>query len=178
LKIDRRLALLRVLEQKKGEDDRITSAIEFVETNPEGARIGEPRQFQISGDMVYVDYLVVKFDDAYIESADLERGTAICLFQRIFGEKQEPSEGYELDRVGTQPTAYARGGQPSPFEEKIWRDFWTIANDPERARELGIRAAHGNAASIRVKPGMTYQLDLRATGEFSLRPVENSPASG
>jgi hypothetical protein len=175
LKVDRRLAELRVIDQQTSEEEgSVVTRVSFVETNAEGHPIGEPREFDIVGDMVYVDYLVAKFDDKYIEEADLERGTAICLFQRIFGENQQPSDGYMLDEVGTRPTAYARGGAISEFEQNIWNDFWTIANDPEKATEHGIRAAHGNAAAIRVQPGKSYQLELRATGEFSLRPLEST----
>jgi hypothetical protein len=172
LKVNHRLAILRLVSQRgNAADDTLVSRVSFVETNEEGQPIGEPREFDIKGDMVYVDYLVAKFDDKYIEEADLDRGTAICLFQRIFGEDQEPSQGFELDRVGTRPTAYARGGRISDFEQQIWDDFWTIANDPQRAKEIGIRAAHGNAASIRVRPGMSYQLKLRSSGEISLKPL-------
>jgi hypothetical protein len=174
IKVKHRLAELRVLSQHGNSDDQtLVSRVSFVETNDEGHGIGAPREFEIAGDMVYVDYLVAKFDDEYVEQADLDRGTAICLFQRIFGENQEPSEGFELDRVGSRPTAYARGGSISEFEQQIWDDFWTIANDPERAKQIGIRAAHGNAASIRVKPGKKYLIELRSTGEFSLKPTDD-----
>lgn len=172
LKVNRRLAELRVLEQTgAGEGETLQTRVSFVETNEEGEPIGATKEFVIDGDLVYVDYLVAKFDDKYVEQADLDRATAICLFQRIFGENQEPSEGYQLDEAGTRPTAYGRGGIASDFEKQIWADFWTIANDPQKAQELGIRAAHGNAASIRVQPEKAYQLDLRSTGEFSLRPL-------
>ena len=92
-------------------------------------------------------------------------------FQRIFGEYQQPQEGYQLDEIGSSPTSYARGGQVSEFEQKIWDDFWEIANDRKKAAELGIRAAHAVAPSIRVKKGLTYELELRSTGEFSLVPI-------
>ena len=122
--------------------------------------------------MVYVDYLTVTFDDKYIEQSDLDRSTAIALFQRIFGEHQEPIKGQRLDDVGTRPTAYARGTPMSDFEKKIWDDFWLIANDPARARELGIIAIHGDGLSMRVQPGKTYEIDLRATGDMSFRTLE------
>jgi len=172
LKVNRRLAELRVVDQTgSDEENNLKTRISFVETNEEGEPLDEPREFVIDGDLVYVDYLVAKFDDEYVERADLDRATAICLFQRIFGENQQPSDGYQLDEAGTRPTAYGRGGIASDFEKQIWQDFWTIANDPQQAQELGIRAAHGNAASIRVQRDKAYQLDLRATGEFSLRPL-------
>ena len=193
LKVRRRLARLTVLDQRERPNAEVVAAatadaeekpptnvvsrLEFVEINENGEPIGESKQFQIVGDMVYVDYLRVTFDDKYIEEADLDRATAICLFQRIFGEYQEAAEGFQLDTVGTRPTAYARGTEMSDFERKIWDDFWLIANDKQKAAELGIHAAHGNAVSIRVQPGKTYEIDLRSTGDISIRPVASSPTA-
>ncbi|MAT70707.1 MAG: hypothetical protein CMJ58_14425 [Planctomycetaceae bacterium] len=173
LKLRHRIARLRTVDQTENEQTgRVETTIEFYEVNAEGAPIGaEPRTFTVEGDRVYVECLVAKFDDRYVEEQDLDRGTAICLFQRIFGEYQQPTEGYELDESGTTPTSYARGGEMSPFEQRIWRDFWEIANDRKKAAEIGIRAAHADAPSIRVQPGKVYELELRSTGEFTLRPL-------
>jgi hypothetical protein len=176
LKLRHRIARLVVTDQKKAADsDEIISSVEFFEVNDDGAPIGGRRQkFDIKGDRIYVECLVAKFDDKYIEQNDLDRRTAVCLFQRIFGEHQEPKDGFAIDQVGSSPTSYARGGQSSDFEKRIWRDFWTLANDPQKAAELGIRAAHADAPSIKVKPGKTYELELRTTGEFTLRPLAES----
>jgi hypothetical protein len=176
LKVRRRLARLTVLEQHQDVALGMpVSRIEFVEINDDGQPIGQPKQFDIQGDLVYVDYLRVTFDDRYVEQSDLDRSTAICLFQRIFGEHQQAAEGFQLDEVGTRPTAYSRGTPMSDFEQKIWNDFWLIANDPDRAAELGIFAAHGSAVSMRVKPGAVYELELRATGDITIRPQEPPP---
>ena len=173
LKVRHRLARLKCLEQKPNpETGKLESTVEFVEVNDEGLPIGQPKQFKLAGDLVYLDYLTVKFDDKYIEQSDLDRSTAIALFQRIFGEHEEPIKGQRLDDVGTRPTAYARGTPMSDFEKKIWDDFWLIANDPTRARELGIIAINGEAPSMRVQPGKTYEIDLRATGDMSFRTLE------
>jgi multidrug efflux pump subunit AcrA (membrane-fusion protein) len=193
LKVRRRLARLTVLEQREQADatlaaidqttaetataaaqppTRLVTRVEFVEINDQGSPIGEPKQFDILGDMIYIDYLQVTFSDQYIEQADLDRSTAIALFQRIFGEYQEPSQGFRIDTVGTRPTAYGRGTQMSDFERKIWDDFWLIANDRQRAEELGIHAAHRTAVGIRAIPGMKYDIELRATGPLSIRPVD------
>ncbi|MEM8944604.1 MAG: hypothetical protein AAGD11_05415 [Planctomycetota bacterium] len=173
LKLRHRIARIRVLDQTPSPDsDRITSSIEFFEVNNEGSPIDNTRrQFDIEGDRIYVECLVAKFEDEYIEQADLDRATAICLFQRIFGEYQQPQDGYELDQSGSSPTSYERGGKMSDFEQGIWDDFWEFAGNPEKAAEIGIRAAHADAPSTRVKKGMTYQLEMRSTGEISLRPL-------
>jgi hypothetical protein len=176
LKLRHRIAHLQVLEQEEDPDtEQVTTTVEFYEVNDEGAPAGNRRQkFEIEGDRVYIECLVAKFDDKYVEENDLDRHTAVCLFQRIFGEHQEPKDGFAIDQVGTSPTSYERGGEMSEFEKKIWADFWTIANDPAKARELGIRAAHADAPSIKVRPGVTYELELRTTGEFTLRPLPES----
>ena len=173
LKLRHRIARLRVLDQQPIPDsDRVMTTVEFFEVNSEGIPISEERKkFEIEGDRVYVECLVAKFEDQYIEAADLDRATAICLFQRIFGEYQEPQEGFELDQVGSSPTSYERGGKMSDFEKRIWKDFWEFAGDPKKAEKIGIRAAHADAPSTKVKKGMTYQLELRSTGEISLRPL-------
>lgn len=176
LKVRRRLARLTVLDQR--DDPALgmpVSRIEFVEINDDGQPIGPAKQFEIQGDIVYVDYLNVTFDDKYVEASDLDRATSICLFQRIFGEHQQAAEGFQLDEVGTRPTAYARGTAMSDFEKKIWNDFWLIANDPQRAAELGIFAAHGAAVYQRVQPGATYELELRSSGGLTIRPIETPP---
>jgi hypothetical protein len=154
----------------------VATTIEFTEVNEKGEPIGPAKQFDIVGDMVYVDFLRVTFDDKYIEQSDLDRSTSLVLFQRIFGEHQEPVKGFQLETVGTRPTAYGRGTPMSDFEKKIWNDFWLIANDPKCAADMGIRAAHGDAVSIRVKPGKTYEIDLRSTGEISVRTIDQPVA--
>ncbi|MFO0791631.1 MAG: hypothetical protein U0805_19385 [Pirellulales bacterium] len=190
LKVRHRLARLRVLEQQnvpslnpptpvEGTENpasrpNFVTKVEFVEVNDQGQPIGEAKQFEIVGDMVYVDYLRVTFDDTYIEQADLDRSTAIAVFQRIFGEHQEPAQGFQLDTVGSRPTVYARGAAMSEFEKKIWTDFWLIANDPARAKELGIHAAHGAAVAMRVQPGKTYEIELRSTGDITFKPVDGA----
>lgn len=174
LKVDRRIAHLSVEEQRADpETGELTTRVAFVEVNDEGYPIGERREFDIKGDMVYIDHWVVKFEDKYVEEADIDRSTAIVLFRRIFGEFQEPSQGFTIDEVGSRPLAYGRGGAMSEFEERIWKDFWNIANNPEQAKKLGIRAAHGEAVSIKVEPGRRYQVQLRATGGLSITPLEN-----
>ena len=69
LKVRRRLARLTVLDQHQDVALGMPiSKIEFVEINDEGQPIGEPKQFEIQGDQVYVDYLRVTFDDKYVEA--------------------------------------------------------------------------------------------------------------
>jgi hypothetical protein len=176
-KMERRLARVSVLDvEKDAETGKTLSTIEFVELNESGDPVGQPRRFQLEGQLVYVDYLVVKFDDKYVEDADLERGTSICLFSRIFGEFQKPKDGFSLDEPGERPGPYERGSVMSDFEKKIWGDFWSIANDPAQAAEMGIRTLHGDAVSIKVQKGKTYRITVRSAGGPEIQVEEDRPA--
>lgn len=173
-KMQRRLARIAVLDVEEDAASGETFAvIEFTELNDTGDPIGEPKQFRLKGDLIYVDCLVVKFDDKYVEQADMERGTSICMFNRIFGEFQQPSEGFSLDKPGQQPNAYDRGGRISELEKQIWADFWSIANDPEKSAEMGIRTLHGDAVSIKVIKGKAYHIFVRASGGPEIEVEEN-----
>jgi len=176
LKVDHRVARLTAVDQSKDEaTGEMRTLIEFVELNDEGQPMDTPRQWSIRGDVVFIDSWIVKFDDKYVQQADIERGTSLILFQRIFGEMQQPDKGYPLDAVGSAPRAYARGGKMSDFEKRIWDDFWVIANDPARAEQLGIRAAHGQAVSMKLQKGKSYRVQLRASDGLSIVAEGSTP---
>ncbi|MCA9121892.1 MAG: hypothetical protein H6822_11555 [Planctomycetaceae bacterium] len=169
LKVDHRIALVRVVDQTKDEaTDTTLTQIEFQEINGNGDPIGVPKRVEIKGEVLYIDSWVVKFDDKYVEQADIDRSTSLVLFRRIFGEMQEPRDGFALDEDGSRPAVYGRGGEMSEFEKKIWSDFWEVANSETKQDELGIRAVHGEAPSIKVKKGKAYRVDLRASGGLSI----------
>lgn len=65
------------------------------------------------------------------------------------------------------------------FERQLWSEFWEFANDPQRAAEMGIRAANGEAVSIQVREGKVYSISLRASGGLSIEPrsASNSPSN-
>ncbi|MCA9262909.1 MAG: hypothetical protein KDA60_03635 [Planctomycetales bacterium] len=172
LKVTHRLAEVRVVNQANDpQTGQLITEVQFQEIDDAGQPIDQPKRIPIEGDMIYLDYWIVKFEDRYVEQADVDRSTSICLFRRIFGEFQEPREGFVLDPAGTRPNAYGRAPL-SEFEQQIWSDFWNIANDPQRAAELGIRAIHGEAVSARLRPNLRYLVQLRASGGLSINPLE------
>ncbi|MFO0944183.1 MAG: hypothetical protein U0930_26030 [Pirellulales bacterium] len=176
LKTDQRLARIKVASIERDDVGNAKSCqLEFVELGPNGTAISEPKSIKVPSDMIYVDNWVVKFDDKYVEHGDVERGTSLVLFRRIFGENQQPNEGVSLDQVGMRPQAYARGGALSELEKKLWSEFWEFANNPRKASEMGIRAANGEAISIQVREGMSYDLQLRSSGGMSFKVVEPKP---
>jgi uncharacterized coiled-coil protein SlyX len=178
LTVDHRVARLTVADQTRDPATaRLRSRVQFVELDERGEPLDVPREFLIDGDVVFVDSWVVKFDDHYVREADLLRGTSLVLFRRLFGEHQMPEQGFALDEVGVRPRNYRTAAAPTDFEKRIWSDFWTIADDPAQAERLGIRAAHGEAPSIRVRKGKSYLLLLRSSDGLSIRPEDNRNAA-
>ncbi len=175
MKVDQRLARITVLSQTgSAKTEDLSTRFSFVDVDREGKPLGEPRVFNIEGDLAYIDTWVIKFGDEYVEQGDSLRATSICLFRRVFGEKQLPADGFLLDEEGSQPTIYRTGGKMSDFEQELWSRFWDFANDSELAAEKGVRAAHGEAPSIQLRPGKSYRIELRASGGMSVVP-EDTP---
>jgi hypothetical protein len=178
LKVDHRVAQIIVLDQGPTQDkNAVSTRIRFAEVDAAGSPIGEPQEFTIKGDVAYVDAWVVKFKDEFVEKADALRGTSICIFRRLFGEHQAPEDGFSLDPVGSRPAAYSHGHEMTELEREIWSTFWDIANDPNQADKLGVRAAHGEAPSIKLVKGRKYKIDLRASGGLTITPEDNPPAA-
>ncbi|MBC8327687.1 MAG: hypothetical protein ISR76_09605 [Planctomycetes bacterium] len=176
-----RVALLDQVDQGPSErrPGESRTRFRFRETGPDGATLGEPQRFELEGDVVYLDAQVIKFDDEFVESRDLARGSTLLLFRRVFGEFQAPSDGFLIDTAGARPLAYsAEDGAPA-FHEELWRDFWRYANEPEVAQRSGVRAMHGEAPYVKLVPGKSYQVELRSSEGLTIRvvppPKEDSP---
>jgi hypothetical protein len=174
LKVDHRVAQIDVVDQRPGAEHP-TTKFRFTELTGDGQTIGKPKEFTIDGDVVYVDAWVIKYSDDLVEKADPLRSTSVCLFRRVFGEHQQPSEGFAIDAAGSRPAAYSQGNEMSPAERDIWANFWSYANDSRKAERAGVRTAHGEAPSIRLVPGKRYRIELRASAGLSI-VTEDVPA--
>jgi cell division protein FtsB len=177
MKVDHRVAQVEVLDQEQG-GERPKTKFRFAELTSDGQPAGEPKEFTVEGDTIYIDAWVIKYADELVEKGDPLRSTSVCLFRRIFGEHQQPSEGFPLDTADARPAVYSQGNEISDLERDIWANFWQYANDPEKAKKSGVRAAHGEAPSIRLEPGKRYRVDLRASAGLTIVPetAEAKPA--
>lgn len=173
LKTDRRVANVTVLDQGVDEEG-IWTEVAFLETDLDGMPVGQPKQLTLRGDKLYIDYLVVQFDDRFVEEADPLRGKALCLLQSIFSDRQEPGDGFRIDTVGTRPSVYGDGQKLNEFQQEIWRNFWDIAHDVERQQSLGVRSVNGQAVSMKLREGYTYTFTIRSDGGFAVNPREST----
>lgn len=181
LKVDHRIAELTVLDQKKDPTDgKLKTTVQLVEVDDDGKPVdphAPPKTYVIDGDVVYIDGLIVKYADRLIEAGDPLRGTSAFLFRRIYGEHQEPGNGFVIDPVNNQPAPYGGETKMSQIDKTVWTNFWDIANDPQRRDAAGIRAAHGEAKYMKVMPGKVYRVQLRASDGVTI-VAENKPAIG
>ena len=166
-----RRARLVVLDQGPGPEGHLRTRIRFTELDAQGDPVGDPRELLLDGDEVYVDALVIKFEDTFVTAGDALKGKALLLFRRIFTDRRQPAEGDVLDREGQIPQSYAAERAPTAFERELWARFWELANDPEAARQRGVRALHGEAVSTRLRKDRIYTITLRSTGELTIQPT-------
>jgi hypothetical protein len=175
LKAEELVADVAVLGQEKGSDGTTLTKLSFVEYRPNSNEQLFSKTFEIKGEEFYVDALVVRFDDKFVEIGDGLRGKSLLLFRRAFGNQQKPDDGTPLFNTGPDeknpvPAGLAIPGAPSEFEKGLWSRFWTLANDPEEAKKVGVRVAQGEAPHILARPHQVYQVRLRATGGLEIRP--------
>jgi hypothetical protein len=172
LKVDYQLARLRLRSQEQDpQTKKIVSVVEFWEVDDQGNPLTRPQEYRIRGDNVYVEGLVAKFEDRFVEEGDPRRGTAMLAFKAIYGNDDTPNSGYPLTSKRTQPNAYERGGLPSPFEEALWRNFWDYAHDPAKMQELGLSAMCGKSVSTQLREGHEYSVKLRSTGDVTIQSL-------
>jgi hypothetical protein len=166
-----RRARIVVLDQARGADGNLVTRVQFSELAPSGEAVGEGQEFTVTGDEVYVDALVIKFEDEFVTAGDALKGRSLLLFRRIFGDRHRPVDAHVLDREGQMPQAYAAEKAPSAFERELWAQFWALANDPAEAKRRGVRALHGEAVSTKLRKGGVYALTFRSTGELTIQPA-------
>jgi hypothetical protein len=133
------------------------------------------RSLTLTGEEMYIDALVVKFDRKFVDTGDGLRGKSLLLFRRAFGDQQKPVDGVPLFPVqpGAQvliPEKLQVDAVPSDFERKIWSQFWDLANDPDRAKAEGVAVAQGEAPHVKPVVGQVYKLTLKASGGLDMVP--------
>jgi len=170
-----RVAEVYVVDQvREGEvfngrpSDTDITIIEFVEIDREGHALPS-RRFMINDDVIFFDALVLKFDPEYVSLGDALRGKSLALFRRIYGEHQNPIDGFPVDPSGDVPNIFRVNPSPTPFEQELWRQFWDLASDPDLAARKGITVAQGEAVYVPVERGQVWSLTLQNNGGLSIK---------
>ena len=164
---ERRVADVIVTEQHAVGNTLSTSVI-FVEYGRNGASL-PARHFTLTGKMVHLDAMVIKFDGKYVTENDQFRGRSLALFTRIYGDATAPNQGAAIDSPGEVPDAYrSNSGTVGPFEQQLWQSFWRLADDEAYRNSLGVRVAQGEGVWRPFEPGKLYTITLETAGGLNI----------
>ena len=95
-----RRARLVVLDQGPGTEGQVKTRVRFTELDSQGNAVGEPRELSLEGEEIYVDALVIKFEDSFVTAGDALKGKALLLFRRIFSDRRRPADGVRARALG------------------------------------------------------------------------------
>jgi hypothetical protein len=177
LNVEHRVAHVDVLQQHTDADNRVVQTVlRLTEIDRDGEPL-EPRIIGVPSKTPHFDALVIKFDKESVARGDALRGHSLSLFRRVYGDNQAPEAGYWLSTPGEPPSVYRVDTEPSEFELQLWREFWSYATDPQKAREAGVRVAQGEAVYAPMSAGERWTLTLDAAGGLNLNKSDPLPTS-
>lgn len=154
----------KVLTQEKTPTGVVTR-IRFVETDPRDTSAVLEKEFQLDGDIVHFDALVVKFDSRWVMDG---KERALYLWRRVYGEKMRPEEGFPIEQAGQEPARYRSLTQKLGLRDRglFWQGIWDLAHDPKRLEHLGIKAVFGNVVYEQLRPGKIYVFKADSNGSL------------
>jgi Ni/Co efflux regulator RcnB len=168
LSSERRIAQVLVTEQHRDDKGVLHTTLLLVEETKAGRTL-PPKRITVRGDHVYIDALVIKFEENYIKDGDALRGQSIALFDKVFGSAEKPADATRIDEPGRIPEIY-RGADVtvSDYEQALWREFWRLAEDQELARTQGVRVAQGQSVYGPLKPDLLYTMTIKPDGNIDM----------
>jgi hypothetical protein len=158
------IGFAKVIRQET-RDGKLFTTLRFVETaRGDMTRKVLEKEYEIEGDVVHFDTLVVTFSDQAVMDG---KARSLYLWRRIYGEHQSPADGFPIETPGTNPERYAGllHELKLPERQLFWSAIWDLANDPEALRDHGIKAIYGNAVYKRLRPGLIYVFKIGADGQ-------------
>jgi hypothetical protein len=147
---------------------RDTTTIEFIEIDRQGHPLPSKR-FVVNDRVIYFEALVVKFEPEDVAGGDPLRGKSLALFRRIYGERQQPAEGFRIDPENDVPNVYRVQPEPSPLERQLWARFWDYARNPDLAARDRVRIAQGESVCEPMLKGDIWTLTLQNNGGLNIK---------
>ncbi|MBP8303810.1 MAG: hypothetical protein KBE04_06770 [Phycisphaerae bacterium] len=154
----------KVLSQEQTPTGLVTR-IRFVETDPRDSSPILEKEFELDGDVVHFDALVVKFGSQLVMDG---KERALTLWRRVYGERMRPEEGFPIEEPGKEPARYRSLTEKLGLRDRqvFWQGIWDLANDPKRLEPLGIKAVFGNVVYEQLRPGRIYIFKADSSGSL------------
>lgn len=152
-------------------DGRLVTRLKFVETHrTDPSRRLLEKEYEIAGDVVHFDALIVRFAAELIESG---QARALYLWRRVYGETMTPEEGFAIEVPGDEPRRYTDLSKTLSLadRQRFWQTLWDLANEPQRLADKGITAIHGNVVYQRLRPGLLYVFKITNSGDVTVETV-------
>lgn len=144
--------------------DQIFTKLLFVETdrNDPMKKILQ-REYEIEGDTVHFDCLVVKFSNQMVMDG---KERSLYLWRRVYGEEMKPKEGFPIEISGTAPERYKDITEKLKMKDRnlFWTEIWNLANNPSKLAKLGVKAIDGQVTYKKLKPGLIYVFKIDNKG--------------
>lgn len=147
-------------------DGQLYTRLLFVETDRNDLlkRVLE-KEFEIAGDMIHFDALIVKFDAAKVIDGQ-ER--SLYLWRRVYSQQMTPQNGISIETPGIEPQRYADICKKLSLPDRtlFWQEIWNLSNNPNALAELGVEAVYGNVVYQKIIPGLIYVFKISDTGDL------------
>jgi len=170
LTAESQIGLARVIGRER-KDGRLLTRVRFIETaRDDPSRQILTRDYDIEGDIVHFDALIVKFDDRYVADG---KGRALYLWRRIYGEKMTPESAFSIEVAGAEPKRYGELLAKLSLRDRrlFWTEIWNLSNDPNRLKSAGVQAVYGNDVYASLAPGLLYVFKIGNAGQFYVEAV-------
>ena len=167
LTAESQIGYAKVLSQET-RDGRLVTRVRFVETERDDPRrIVLEKEYDVEGDVVHFDALIVKFAPQYVADG---RSRALYLWRRVYGEKMKPEDGFPIETPGSELLRYSAISNALSRRDRalFWTEIWKLSNDPLRLQDAGITAVYGNDLYQQLKPGLIYLFRIGNNGQFYL----------
>jgi hypothetical protein len=154
----------KVLSQQQTPNGLVTR-LRFVETDPRDSSPILQKEFEVQGDVVHFDALIVKFSGQLVMDG---KERALFLWRRVYGEKMSPEQGFPIEEAGQEPAKYRALTSKLGVRDRglFWQGMWDLANDPKRLDHLGVKAVFGNVVYEQMRPGRIYVFKVSSTGSL------------
>ena len=165
LTAESQIGMARVVGQER-KDGRLWTHVRFIETaRDDPSRQILAREYDIEGDIVHFDALIVKFDNRYVADG---KGRALYLWRRIYGEKTAPESAYPIEAPGAEPKRYEELLEKLSLRDRrlFWTEIWKLSNDRDRLKSAGVQAVYGNDVYASLAPDKLYVFKIGNAGQF------------
>jgi hypothetical protein len=164
-------ARLLVESMRQGKDGGLETTLIWADTDADGRMLKGTglRRFTVKGTDVHCDTRQILFPAESVAEGDPLRGRSLTLFARIYGEREAPIEGDELDLAADADGVPRRFRSADPSardaESTLWKRWAEYLVNPEACREDGVRTVQGTAVHKAVVVGREYRLKVSALGQ-------------